>query len=130
MVLTFVLPTEQSHLHTIEELLGGGKSPVLSSHDALGPAVVTAAPPAQARCAPPSCSSLIPPWVAGRVPRDEQAEVQTQGADGPREGRGFWEMGMGLVVSQEKELVRGRGSSSLTSKLPGPGLGARRTFQR
>lgn len=31
MVLTFVLPTEQSHLHTIEELLGG-KNLALSSH--------------------------------------------------------------------------------------------------
>ena len=57
MVLTFVLPTEQSHLHTIEELLSGGENPVLSSCGTLGPA----APPAHLCHVFPSCSILIPP---------------------------------------------------------------------
>lgn len=61
MVLTFVLPTEQSHLHTIEELLRGGENPVLSSYGTSGPAVVMAAPPAHLCQVFPSCSILIPP---------------------------------------------------------------------
>lgn len=135
MVLTFVLPTEQSHLGTIEELLSGGKHPGALLPRCLRPSAGEIAPPAQPRPVPSSCSILIPAsWGQAGSPTDEQAEVWTREAEGLRKRKRFWEMGMGLVVSPRDpgrgSSVGGGGGPSLTPQLPGPGPGARWAFQR
>lgn len=87
--MTFVLPTEQSHLGKIEELLSGGKSPALSGRgmarlrlwrlDAVEVMAAGTRTQAAATCMLSTAGHHVPPpvpvlpWVAGTVPYHSQA---------------------------------------------------------